>query len=298
MSNRLPSPSLLDTGDIPVANIAKLAKREGTRPRQTYQAHKWFARRFAVTARSLLVAAMTPAGSKFWPAYYGKASCEGLSVLDPFMGGGVMLLEAARLGAGIQGVDVEPVATVISNFQGRLWEMQDIDTHVKAIADRVRSRLASFYLSCDEQGTAETLLHTFWVQVVPCGHCGYRFDAHPFFRIAWDKKNNRQWVACRSCSRILEGEFHHRSLRCDCGVRTNVHGGHCQYGTARCPSCGHRERLIDVWVRTGNRPDFRIFAVETLPGGTERRFPTVNRRIRTASEFDRKRFEAARRELE
>jgi adenine-specific DNA methylase len=298
MSKHLPSQSLLDTGDIPVANIAKLAKREGARPRQAYQAHKWFARRFAVTARSLLVAATTPAGSKFWPAYYGKASCEGLSVLDPFMGGGVMLLEAARLGAGIQGIDVEPVATVISNFQGRLWEMPDIEAHMKEITDRVRSRLASFYLSRDEQGTAETLLHTFWVQVVPCGHCGYRFDAHPFFRIAWDKKSNRQWAACRSCSRILEGEFHHGSLPCDCGVRTDVHDGHCQYGTTRCPKCGHRERLIDVWTRTGNRPEFRIFAVETLRGGTERRFPTANRRIRTASEFDRKNFEAARRELE
>jgi putative DNA methylase len=298
MSNRLPSQSLLDMGEIPVANIAKLAKREGTRPRQAYQAHKWFARRFAVTARSLLVAAVTPAGSKFWPAYYGKASCEGLSVLDPFMGGGVMLLEAARLGAGIQGIDVEPVAAVISNFQGQLWEMPDIETHAKEIADRVRSRLAFFYLSRDDQGTAETLLYTFWVQVVPCGHCGYRFDAHPFFRIAWDKKNNRQWAACRSCSRILEGEVHHGSLHCDCGERTDVYDGHCKYGTARCPSCGHRERLIDVWVRTGNRPEFRIFAVETLPGGSERRFPTANRRIRTASDFDYKRFEAARGELE
>ena len=32
--------------------IAMLAKREGARPRPAYQAHKWFARRFAVTARS------------------------------------------------------------------------------------------------------------------------------------------------------------------------------------------------------------------------------------------------------
>jgi putative DNA methylase len=43
-----------------------------------------------------------------------------LAVLDLLMGGGVMLLEAARLGADIRGVDVEPVAAVVSNFQGYL----------------------------------------------------------------------------------------------------------------------------------------------------------------------------------
>ncbi len=297
MTDRLPSKSLLDTGEIPVEAIAKLAKREGFRPRQVYQAHKWFARRFAVTARSLLVASVTPAGSKFWPAYYGKVSCEELSVLDPFMGGGVMLLEAARLGAEIQGVDVEPVATVVSNFQGRLWDMPDIETTVKEITDRVRSRLALFYLSRDEQGMDETLLHTFWVQAVTCGNCGHRFDAHPFFRVAWDKKSNRQWAACRSCSQILEGKFNDESLQCDCGERTDVHDGHCKYGTAYCPSCGQRERLIDLWVRTRNRPEFRIFAVETLPGGIARKCPIANRRIRTASEFDQKSFKSACREL-
>src|SRR2546427_13310422 len=115
MMDRLPATSLLDTGDLPVGDIATLAKREGVRPRPAYQAHKWFARRFAVTARSLITACVTPANTTFWRAYYGKASCEQLSVLDPFMGGGVMLLEAARLGADIRGVDIEPVAAVISN---------------------------------------------------------------------------------------------------------------------------------------------------------------------------------------
>src|SRR3954452_22781491 len=37
------------------------------------------------TARSLLVAATAPEGTDFWTAYYGGGSCEGLTVLDPFM---------------------------------------------------------------------------------------------------------------------------------------------------------------------------------------------------------------------
>src|SRR4030095_4381697 len=116
MMDRLPAPARLDTGDLPVGEIAMLAKREGARPRPAYQAHKWFARRFAVTARSLITASIPPADAQCWPAYYGEASCAHLSVLDPFMGGGVMLLEAARLGAAIRGVGGEPLAGVILTF--------------------------------------------------------------------------------------------------------------------------------------------------------------------------------------
>src|SRR5688500_6352993 len=152
MMDRLPATSLLDTGDLPVSDIATLAKREGARPRPVYQTHRWFARRFAVTARSLITASVTPARSKFWPAYYGEASCEGLAVLDPFMGGGVMLLEAARLGADIWGVDVEPVAAVVSNFQRHLWDLPDLEPLLEQMIDRVGSRLAPFYRSRDAQG--------------------------------------------------------------------------------------------------------------------------------------------------
>jgi len=294
MMDRLPAPSLLDTGDLPVGDIARLAKREGARPRPAYQAHKWFARRFAVTARSLITAAITPADAQFWPAYYGEASCAQLSVLDPFMGGGVMLLEAARLGAAIRGVDVEPVAAVISNFQGRLWDLPDLKPIMKQIRDGVGSRLARFYQSRDDQGVEETLLHAFWIQVITCASCGHRFDAHPRFRLAWDEHADRQWVACRICSRILEGKFKATRLRCACGTSTAVQSGQNTYGTTCCPCCGHGERLIDVTVRTGTPPEFRLFAVETLPAGAERRWPTTCRRIRTASAFDQECFEAAR----
>jgi len=52
--------------------------------------------------------------------------------------------------------------------------------------------------------------------------------------------------------------------------------------------------LIDVTVRTGTPPEFRLFAVETLPAGAERRWPTTWRRIRTASAFDQECLEGAR----
>ena len=114
MTRRGPSISLLDNGALPVADLARIAMREGVRPRDVYQAHKWFARRLAITARALLVGAACDRSDSFWRTFYKGDAWVGRTVLDPFVGGGVMLLEAMRLGASVRGVDVEPVAAAIA----------------------------------------------------------------------------------------------------------------------------------------------------------------------------------------
>ena len=100
--------------------------REGVRPRDAYQAHKWFARRFAVTARALLVGAACNRTESFWRSYYKGDLLRDCTVLDPFVGGGVMLLEASRLGASVHGVDIEPVAAAIARFQTTLRDLPDL----------------------------------------------------------------------------------------------------------------------------------------------------------------------------
>ena len=297
MNRELLTRSLLDAGNLPVSAIARIAKREGMRPRPVYQAHKWFARRFATTARSLLAASVTAPTGDFWKAYYGASDCKGLTVLDPFMGGGVMLLEAARLGADVLGVDVEPVACVVADFQGRLWDLPDLGDALRGLKAKVGDRLAEFYASQDETGAENRLLHAFWVQTVECAECACHFDAHPTFRFAWDEKTNHQWVACRECSQVLEGELSAKYLQCSCGKRTKPMSGHWDHGAAVCPDCRHTERLIDNAERVGP-PKFRIFAVETIPDGVERRYPNIQRRIRTARATDVEVFERAKLEFQ
>jgi putative DNA methylase len=149
----------------------------------------------------------------------------------------------------------------------------------------VRDRLAPFYVSKDEAGAESRLLHAFWVQTVECAECACRFDAHPTFRFAWDEKTDRQWVACRDCSRVLEGKLSAESFKCPCGKRTEPSSGHWDHGAAVCPKCRRSERLIDNAKRLGP-PRFRMFAVETIPSGAERRYPNSERRILGASAHD------------
>ncbi|SIT58683.1 Adenine-specific DNA methylase containing a Zn-ribbon-like protein [Mesorhizobium prunaredense] len=286
MSVGLPEQSLLDAGILPVGEIAQIAKREGVRPRPAYQSHRWFARRLAVTARSLAVAATTPSDRNFWSAYYGDASCEGVCVLDPFMGGGVMLLEASRLGADIFGTDIEPVAAAVSDFQGRLSQLNDLGPILEALKATVGAELAQYYKATDAEGNEETLLHAFWVQQHMCSNCEHTFDAHPTLRLAWNDDAKREWIICQDCGEIAERTKAKRGHLCACGIKTMPSTVRLDHGAAVCPCCGTKDRLIDVAKSTGTGPQFRLFAVETIPSGIEKKYPNVQRRIRKATFMD------------
>ncbi len=293
MTRPLPAASLLDEGLLPVTDLARIAIREGIRPRDVYQAHKWFARRCAVTARALLVGAACDRSDSFWRTFYQGDAWIGRTVLDPFVGGGVMLLEAHRLGASVRGVDVEPVAVAVARFQTTMRDLPDLTGPLRALADTVGRDLAPFYEAQDEAGQNETLLHAFWVQYVHCDHCGRSYDAHPRFRFAWSDEDHRQWVACSACSTVLEAELHARSVVCPCGAETPTDGGRMHNGEVCCPGCGRREKLIAYARRRSAPPIFRLFGVETLPAGDVRRANVRDRRLRSATAFDKDRYRQA-----
>ena len=292
-----PAVSILDEGALPVAQLARIAVREGVRPRDAYQAHKWFARRFAVTARALLIGAACDRTDSFWRNFYKGDVLKNCTVLDPFVGGGVMLLEASRLGASVLGVDIEPVAAAIARFQTKLRELPDLGTPLQHLIDSVGCELAPFYRAEDAEGRPETLLHALWVQQVHCDACRFSFDAHPKFRLAWSHTDSKQWVACSECSTVIEAPFDDAAVMCSCGVETSSTGGHLDHGRACCPQCARREPLIAYGRRTGVPPNFRMFAVETLPDGDARRVPVRHRRIRSATKFDRDCYRQAERRL-
>src|SRR6266403_763866 len=112
----IPSETALETN--PAAIFAsKLALREGNSKKPIYQIHKWWARRLGSVFRSILLGATTPKGqySKLRKNFfYEKHDLSGLVVLDPFVGGGTTLVEAAKCNASVIGVDIDPVACFIT----------------------------------------------------------------------------------------------------------------------------------------------------------------------------------------
>jgi putative DNA methylase len=68
--------------------------------------HKWWARRSGITFRYILKQLCPEPALR---DFYSPGGLEGLTILDPMMGGATTLHEAIRLGANVIGYDVDPI---------------------------------------------------------------------------------------------------------------------------------------------------------------------------------------------
>lgn len=288
-TGRETQPTVLDTGLLPVEELATLARREGRRPLPIYQAHRWFARRFGSAFRALLVAAATPAGCDFWQAYYAGVDWSDRTLLDPFVGGGTSVIEAMQLGANVIGVDVDAVACAITRFETRMAQTPDLRPVLQDLKRHVGDRLAPFYRTVTPDGEPRVVLHYFWVQVVECRQCGLPVEAHPHYQLAHEAEGARQWVFCPKCHQVETLNLAETEVCCGrCAIRVPIRPGPVIYGRLTCPHCGAKERLIDIAARTGQPPRWTLFALETLeaPEGSKR-VPLSQRQFRPATEYDR-----------
>ena len=267
--------------------------REGRRPRAIYTGHKWFARRLGSVFRALLIGATSGVEADFWARFYGDADLRHVVVLDPFVGGGTSIVEALRLGATTHGVDVDPVACTVSDFEVKADKLPDLAEALHGLQRTVGEKVRQFHMTSAEDGTERVVLHHFWVQVVSCACCGYSFEAHPNFVLGDDGKH--RWVVCSSCGEVHRRRSGHKGFRCGtCGTRTRVADGHVVHGAARCPRCRESRPLIALGRSLGVPPVWRLFALEVLdePEGG-RPVPITKRRFVRASSSDVAIFEAA-----
>ncbi|WP_434032616.1 hypothetical protein [Pseudomonas aeruginosa] len=283
----IPSITLAEADEIPVETLVRFALRDGRRPRPIYTAHKWFARRLPSVFRSLLIGVTSAPGADFESLYYGDADLRGLTVLDPFVGGGTSVFEASRLGASVHGCDVDPVACAVSQLELDAGEMPDLQLVLEALKERVGRQIMEFHRSGNELA-----LHHFWVQHVTCTHCATIFDAHPNYLLADDGQVRHAF--CAHCDEVVALPAGTTEFDCGCcGGHTVCEAGLGAGGRTTCPTCGHSESLIERGRREGV-PTWRLFAVETIAQTDDRRLvPISNRVFRRANDEDRQRFDAA-----
>jgi putative DNA methylase len=106
--------------DFPILKVNEISIIEGNATKPIYMMSKWWARRRSAIFRQLLIAAATKAplnpedaSQTAWSLMYRKShrkhgKFNKLSVVDIFMGGGTTVVEAARLGFQVTGVDFNP----------------------------------------------------------------------------------------------------------------------------------------------------------------------------------------------
>jgi hypothetical protein len=170
--------------------------------------HKWWARRLGVVFRMLLLAE-APGEEltryKRWDRFYSSYRLpENFAVLDPFLGGGTSLIEAAKLGANCFGYDIDPVACFVSELELSSISPELVQRRYRQIKAAVASKIKTLYRS-RVGGKTVNVIYYFWVDRVTCPHCQQESDAHPTFQIAYNEKSKTQTVMVgRRSERFLE----------------------------------------------------------------------------------------------
>jgi putative DNA methylase len=251
---------------FPINEISALVRVERNHDsRPPLYLHKWWARRFGSTFRSIILATFLPAGENAWDYHYQHTDFGGKIVLDPFMGGGTTIFEALRLGCKIIGCDINPVAwwTVKAAIEQpestqALWNaFQELD-------DTVGKRIRKLYETrCPRCGRPADVIHIRWVKVVPCKACGQDVRLHGSYVLGLRGKEYA--VFCPNCGRVFKTKNPKEANTCPnqkCGLSFVPHNGIADGGYFICPApnCGQRQTVLEAQPH-GQPPHFEMYAV-------------------------------------
>jgi putative DNA methylase len=273
----IPERNLLEAGALPFGDLVRFATREGRRPRPIYQIHKWFARRLGCSFRAVLVGAASAPTADFWKAYYETANLQGFTVLDPFVGGGTSVVEAARLGASAIGIDVDPIACAVTTAELTAATLEDLLPTLRSLQESVGKTIAPFHAVKSPDGEQLAAIHYFWVQIVTCPSCKKSGEAHPNYVLA-EEAGQKRWAFCRRCHEPHALRASQQSFTCSsCETKTALDSAPVQNGTYTCPHCEERTPLIALGRETEQPPTWRLFAIEASQRTSGRPVPMKKR---------------------
>ena len=266
-------PSLLES-KFPVYEVSRIASADRRARDPAYSAHRWWARRPPAVIRAILLAATldsTTTDEDFWTEYGNSSDAlSGLRVLDPFMGGGSTLIEASRLGASVEGTDVDPTAELIVSHALAPADGQQVLEAGNDLLEHLRNFFAPLYPADGGEG-----LHWFWLPIVTCPACNERGPLYRSLVLARDLRKPGAVVRDRPVTVFDPDSFEVRDLRSSAfrtfgGSNRRWPLDHATFKAFRyqCPTCG--ERSTHRQLQTGGAPQ-RMVAVERTPTALRRR---------------------------
>jgi len=241
--------------------IASLALRE-KQIQQNYRpiiaVHKWFARRPGTLFRGLLLSEF---GDKpVEETYYRANNFEGVTIADPFMGGGTPLLEANRIGCNVVGTDINPMAAWIVREEIDAIDLQAYVKKAKELLVHLTEELGHLYKTkCPITGRKDAYVKYFlWVKTGTCRNCQKTFDLFPGYVLAEDARHTSYVLVCAACGDLNEIADPASPGACSCG-RALTTKGPVSRNKCACPHCGHANGAP---FHGEGPPTHRLFAIE------------------------------------
>lgn len=186
-----------------VARLAYKEKQIQQRYRPTIGIHKWFARRPGTLFRALMLAEFVNAPLQ--ESFYRGHDLSSLVVADPFMGGGTPVIEANRLGMGVIGIDVNPMAYWIVRQSLAPLNFFEFRMAAAKIARNVEARIGDLYRTkCQKCGAKARTKYFLWTKVGECADCGAVTSLFPGYLVAKNERHTDFVWFCPSCENLAE----------------------------------------------------------------------------------------------
>ena len=197
-----------------VANLARREKQIQQNYRPIIAVHKWFARRPGTLFRALLLAEFS--NIPLQDAFYRAGDLSGKTIADPFMGGGTPLLEANRMGAHVQGCDINPMAYWIVRQEMEYLNLEEYRIAAEELRKALEINLGHLYRTrCEICGNPDAYVKYFlWVKTTNCQHCGAPLDLFPGYLVAEDVRHPKNVFVCAECGQLTETTDRKNPGRC------------------------------------------------------------------------------------
>jgi len=248
--------------DFDITLVASLALKE-KQIQQNYRpiiaVHKWFARRPGTLFRGLILSEFGE--RRLAEAFFEANRFAGRVVADPFMGGGIPLIEANRVGCDVLGFDINPMAAWIVREEIEHLDLVAYRTVADQLVVSLRQELGHIYhTDCPQYGDRDVPVKYFlWVKVIDCVHCGKAIDLFPGYLLADDSRHSSNALVCYACGDLNEVPDLNKPGRCSgCGTPLCTQGP-ARRGRCACSHCGHD----NAYARPDlGPPRHRLFAIE------------------------------------
>ena len=241
--------------------VAALALRE-KQIQQNYRpiiaVHKWFARRPGSLFRGLLLSEF--GARPIEETYYRANAFDGVTIADPFMGGGTPLLEANRIGCNVIGADINPMAAWIVREEIEAIDLSAYVKEAEGLLERLSRAVGHLYKTrCPVTGRPDADVKYFlWVKTGRCQECRKEFDLFPGYVLAQDARHTSYVLVCPSCGDLNEVVDPKRPGTCRCEAPLTVEGA-VRRSKCACPHCG---KINSPPFHGEGPPSHRLFAIE------------------------------------
>ncbi len=179
-------------------------------------------------------------------------------IADPFMGGGTSVFEALRLGAGVVGCDINPMAYWLVRQAVEPIDVEQFRTAGEVIWNRLLDRIGDLYkTACTECGHAASVKYFLWVKTCACPTCGEDVRLFPGYLVAEPVRHPHPVYHCPWCDELRELPDWKRKV-CPVCVRS-LEVGNVKRGVASCLRCDTQFKFSE---HLDTPPRHQLFGIE------------------------------------